>query len=248
MKLNKILSGCLVLLSVLAVSQSRAQEEINTEEILNHKWRISLNGGIGYRLASTKETKQVMINQGYAPSEVDNYFKSIKWGPKLSGQVHYLFNERYGVGIDYQFHQSSGTLSGTIDPGDGWTLYYGTMEDKVYTNYTGLSFYSNEWLVPNKLNFYAQTSVGITFFRQENLTLYAPVLLTGKALGVNLETGLEYSIQKNIALGFHLNYFQSTIKTITADDGTTTAEIELEKEMYEGLGRLDAGLGLRFYF
>ena len=212
------------------------------------KWRISLNGGVGYRLASTKEAKQNFINSGFSSSEVDGYFDDIKWGPKASAQIHYLLTSELGVGIDYQLHHSSGSMTGPFDPQDGATVYYGKMEDNIYTNYIGLSFYAHQWLVSGKLDFYSQGSVGLTMFREENVTFYTPTLITGKAPGVNAEIGLEYFVTPHIALGISLNCFFSTITKIKVDDGNSTSEIKLEEELREGLSRLDANAGIKFYF
>lgn len=219
----------------------------STKTEKQNKWRISLDAGLGYRLASTKNSKQIFINQGFTTSEVDNYFKKIKWGPKASAQVHYLLNPKYGLGIDYQFHHSSGSITGTIAPGDG-SLYYGETEDNVYTNYTGLSLYYNEWILQNKLKYYGQTSIGICFFRQETISFYTPMLITGKSLGTNLELGLEYFIHKHLALGSQLNFFQSTISKINVDNGNSKEDVKLEKDQFEGLSRLDASMGVKFYF
>jgi len=248
MQPNRVLLLWILIVFTTEINILSAQEKTQETEINSQKWRIAVNGGIGYRLASTKDTKEMLIQQGYSSSQVDSYFKSIKWGPKLSGQVHYMLNSSYGLGIDYQFHQSSGSITGIIDPGDGLTLYYGTTEDKIFTNYTGLSFYGNQWIIENKLNWVAQTSIGLTLFRQENISFYTPVLITGKALGINFQTGLDYMITNNIALGLYLNYFQSTISKIEVNDGTTSSTVDLDKEMYEGLSRLDVGFGASFYF
>lgn len=220
----------------------------STKTEKQNKWKISLDAGLGYRLASIKNSKQTLINQGFSPNEVDNYFKEIKWGPKASAQVHYLFNPSYGLGVDYQFHHSSGSIVGTIDPADGITLFYGKTEDNVYTNYTGLSLYYNEWILQNKLKYYGQTSIGLCFFRQETISFYTPLLITGKSLGTNLELGLEYFIHEHLALGAQLNFFQSTISKINVDNGSSKDEIKLEKDQYEGLSRLDASVGVKFYF
>ena len=247
MHINRILLIFVLTILTAGINDLTGREN-KSKETYRNRWRIAFSGGMGYRLSSTKESKQAYLNQGFDALEVNNYFKSVKWGPKASAQIHYLFKQKYGIGIDYQFHHSSGSMTGTIDPGDAVTLYYGKIHDNIYTNYTGLSFYSNEWLIQNKLNFYAQTSMGLTLFRQENMSLYTPALITGKALGVNLETGLEYFVYKNVALGIHLNYFQSTISKIKVDDGNSTNTVELDKKQHEGLGRLDGGAGVKFYF
>ena len=245
---NCVLLLFILIASTLLNSVSAQETQLQTTNNQTDRWRIALNGGIGYRIASTKDSKQLFIQQGFEEPQVDDYFKGIKWGPKASAQVHYLLKNGYGIGIDYQFHHSSGSMMGIFDPQDGVTLYYGEITDNVFTNYVGLSLYENLWLKPNKWNFYGQSSVGITFFRQEDITLYSPVLITGQAVGINLEAGLEYFVTKQIALAVNLNYFISTISKITVDDGSSTNEIELEKEQREGLSRLDAGAGLRFYF
>ena len=227
---------------------SAQEPEIKLNENNDKRWRIALTGGMGYRVASSKDSKQLFTQQGFDKSQVDSYFKGIKWGPKASAQVHYLFKENYGIGIDYQFHYGSGSMNGIIDPQDGVTLYYGELKDKIFTNYIGLSLYEEIWVKPEVWNFYAQASFGITYFRQENETFYSPVLITGKAPGINAEAGLDYFITPRIAVGANLNCFLSTISKIKVDDGTSTTEIKLEDKQREGLSRLDAGVGLRFYF
>ncbi|WP_423129566.1 hypothetical protein [Gaoshiqia sp. Z1-71] len=212
------------------------------------KWKLSVDGGVGYRIASTKDSKQALIRQGQDPSEVNSYFDQIKWGPQFSAQLHYLFSARYGVGVDYQFHTSSGNLYGTFDPGDGVTLYYGEVKDEVFTNYLGLSFYLYQWLKTSKLAFSSQISVGPVFFRQENVTLYTPALVTGKTLGGKVGYGLEYFLSRNIALGIHLNLFYATISKVKVDYESSSDEVDLPKDQKEGLSRIDGGAGIKFYF
>jgi hypothetical protein len=211
------------------------------------KWRIALNGGGGYRIASTKETRKNLENQGIPSSEIDAYLKQIKTGIKAAGQVHYMVWENYGLGIDYQFHYSSGSLHGTMDPGDAYTLIYGKFTDEMYTNYVGLSLYFQQWIKP-KFKIYGQVSSGLTLFREESVIIYNPLLITGKAYGGNTEIGLEYYLGKNISVGMSAGFFQSTISKIEVNNGIKTEEIKLEKEQMEGLSRLDLGAGLRFYF
>ncbi|RIH63003.1 hypothetical protein D1164_21875 [Mariniphaga sediminis] len=211
------------------------------------KWKISVNGGIGYRIAGTKEAKQDLIKKGFSEQKVDSYFKSIKWGEKAAGQVHYMLTPNYGLGLDYQFFTSSGSITDILDPQDGAMLYYGLAEDKEFTNYAGLSFYYHEWLTPAKTKFYCQVSLGLTMFRNESTFFYNPILITGKALGGNSELGYEYFITRNTALGIHLNFFQATITKVNLDDGTHSQEIKLEKGEQRGLARIDVSAGIKIY-
>ena len=245
MSINRVL---LALIAILWSGISSAQEN-NLNEITpdSPKLRISINRGYGFRIASTKESKQALLNQGFEKKEVDSYFSGITKGPKFSAQLHYCLQENYALGIDYQFHTSQGKMKGTIDPGDALTLYYGEVSDNIFTNYAGASYYFNEPLRNSKLTFSGQVSLGLTFFRQENKSFYSPVLITGKAPGANLQLGIEYFLTKTIAFGIQGNLFQSTISKIKVNDGNSVQEVELEKEMREGLGRIDVSAGLKIY-
>lgn len=212
------------------------------------RWRLSASGGLGYRVASFRDGKNELINQGFSSIAADKYIRELRLGPKFSGQAHYLFNSVYGAGIDYQFFQSSGEISGNLDPQDGVTLFYGNVEDNIYINYVGPSFIYSDWLSSASLKFYAQISMGLTMYREETIYFYNPVLITGKAFGANSELGLEYYFARNIALKFNLNFYQSTISKIDVNDGQTSQQIKLEKEQKESMSRLDTGFGLNFYF
>lgn len=211
------------------------------------RWRISVTGGGGYRIASTKESRKNLENQGIPSSEINSYFKQVKTGAKAAAQIHYMIWENYGLGIDYQFHHSSGSLHGTVDPGDTFTFIYGKFTDDIYTNYVGLSLYMQHWINP-KFKFYSQVSSGLTLFREESVIIYTPLLITGKAYGGNSELGLEYFIGQKISLALSAGFFQSTISKIKVNNGLKTQDVKLEKEQMEGLSRIDLGAGLRFYF
>jgi len=230
------------------IKETEVQKSIQPSgEYQSGKWRFSVEGGVGYRTASTKNSKQNFLNQGFTEKEVDAYFRQIKTGIKASGQIHYMFWQNFGLGIDYQYHHSSGEMKGVIDPGDGYTLLYGQMNDNVYTNYSGLSAYYQQW-IDSRFKIYYQISIGLTLFREETVVIYTPNLITGKAFGGNTEIGFEYFLKKNIAVAINADYFQSTISKIKVNNGTTTNNYDLEKEQMEGLARIDLGFGLKFYW
>lgn len=229
---------------VSEVENTESSFDINVFQ--NERWRFAITGGGGYRIASTKESRKILENQRISSSEIDSYFRQVKTGVKAAGQVHCMIWENYGLGIDYQFHHSSGSLHGTVDPGDTFTFVYGEFTDDIYTNYVGLSLYMQHW-INSKFKFYGQVSSGLTLFREESVIIYTPLLLTGKAYGGNTELGLEYFVGKRISVALSAGFFQSTISKIKVNNGVTIQEIELEKEQMEGLSRIDLGLGLRFY-
>ncbi|SHJ09859.1 hypothetical protein SAMN05444280_11110 [Tangfeifania diversioriginum] len=229
------------------VSDAEKSENSFTSNVFQtERWRFSITGGGGYRIASTKESRRNLENQGIPSSEIDSYFKQLKTGVKTAGQIHYMFWENCGLGVDYQFHHSSGSLHGAVDSGDTYTFIYGKFTDNIYTNYVGLSLYMQHRINP-KFKFYGQVSSGLTLFREESVIIYTPLLITGKAYGGNSEFGLEYFIGKKISVALCAGFFQSTISKIKVNNGDNIQDIKLEKEQMEGLSRVDLGAGLRFY-
>lgn len=229
------------------VNNSKNPEKQATADVFqNQKWRFSMSGGGGYRLASTDELRNNLEKNGIPSKDINSYINQIRTGVKTAGQVHYMVWDDYGLGVDYQLHHSSGSLYGTFDPGDTYTFIYGKLSDNIYINYMGLSFFLQQWINP-KFKFFGQVSSGLTMFREESVIIYMPTLITGKAYGGNSELGVEYFIGKKISLSLSAGYFQSSISKIQLNNGQTTLDIKLEKEQMEGLSRVDFGAGLIFY-
>lgn len=212
------------------------------------RFRIAMQGGYGYRTGSIKEARQRMISSGFPVDAANSYYRAIKFGMQGGGQVHYMFWKQNGLGIDYNFFYSKASASGNMDPGDGYTRIYGTMSEDIYTQFAGLSWYTHQWISPARLKYYSLLSVGLAMYRNETRVIYSPVLFTGKALGTNLETGLEYFFSERIALGIGLSYFQSTLGKVTVNNGNSIQEVELEDKQREGLARLNLSAGLKIYF
>ncbi len=212
------------------------------------KWQVSVKGGFAYRLAKTGSSEQYLINQGFEQKNVEDYFKQLKTGYKVSGQLHYMFWENIGLGINYQFHNSSGSLSGYIDPGDVATYVFVNVTSNIFTNFIGGSFLYKSWIKPTPLNIYTQISAGLTMYREETIVSYSPSLITGNAFGGNVELGIEYFIMKNFAISLSANTFQSTISKVKINDGKSTNEVELPDGLKEELTRVDINLGIRVCF
>ncbi len=233
------------LIAQITSTEPPADNIFNAENSTN-KWRISVNGGAGYRIANTNDIRQSLLTEGFESSEIDSYINHWQFGIKSSGQLHYLFHKEYGIGIDYSFFSSSATITRILDPGDGMTLFYGDFSDKVFNNYFGPSFYFFYKIGP-RFVFNGQISMGLNLYRQESVLIFSPVLITGKSFGGNSELGLEYFILKNMAAGASIGYYRSGINKIKVNDGSSSQTIELDKEHYENLSRIDVGIGLKFY-
>jgi len=249
MNIKNLITLCVI--TLLTASAGHAQDtETNSTPISSiGKWRINLSGGYGYRMGNTDDQKDSYIDMGFNESDVDAYFKDIKSGYKLAGQVHYMFWDNMGLGIDYNFFHTSASLSGYINSPDIYE--YTTLvkiEDDFFTNYIGASIYTENPLGQSQFKLYSQLSLGLSLYREEVLFSYTPLVATGNNLGVNFELGLEYEIAKNVSLGLGISYFASTISKIKFDDGQSTHTMELSDEERESLSRLDMTMGFSFYF
>lgn len=251
-KLNCILVGIsIILLLPLDVrSQGMNTSEKEDETVDINKWRISAGMGYGQRIANFDKGRDNMLWNGFDQSSVDDYIKSIKRGYKIAGQLHYMFWDNMGLGLDYNFFHSSGQLAGYVSsPSQNTDTYiYMRMEDNVFTNYLGASLLS-EWRFGNdqfKLN--SQFSMGYTMFRNEVLFNHEPTLLIGNSLGLNLEVGIEYFIVPYLSIGSSACFFNSSLSQMKVDNGYEIMTVDMEKDERESLNRLDMSINLNYYF
>ncbi len=210
--------------------------------------RLGLSGGFNYLTASSSKAETALIQQGIKESDAESYYKNLKPGISGGADLHYMVTKMYGIGMIYKFYQNNSKIESFFDPNDGLNLMFGQVSEKIYVNYSGVSFYSEQFLRANpRLKLSSYYSMGMAFYRNEAVVVNAPLLLTGKAFATNLDLGLEYFVFPRISAGINVSYFLSSLKKITLNDGNSTTVRELEKENYENISRLDLSVGIRIY-
>jgi len=212
------------------------------------KFRLTMGVGAGYRIASAKAARESLVSQGFSETDARDYYRKLKSGYHTGGQIHFMGWHNLGLGIDYQFTASGSTITGSVDSGDGYTRLYGDLSEDIFINYVGFSAYTEEWLREGIWKLYSQASMGVTFYRNETMYIISPVLFTGKAFGINMQTGLKYMLRPNLSLNAGMDYFQARITKVTVENSQGSQEVELESEQQEGLGRLGLSFGLTFQF
>jgi hypothetical protein len=133
------------------------------------KWRIGIRGGYSFQTGSTDEQEKSLSEMGFEEGDADDFCEHIKRGYKLSGQVHYLFWDDMGLGIDYDFFHTSGSISAYIDSPDlfAYTVF-AKLKDDIFINYVGASFFSKTYL--EQSNFFGISLHGfITLERSEGM-------------------------------------------------------------------------------
>jgi hypothetical protein len=244
-------SGKLPITSVLnyTISVKAVQEELNgviTDRF--ERLRFGMNGGPGYILASSKDAEDYMVSFGITSGQAQSYYKDLKLGLYTDADLTYLITQNYGAGIKYKFFDTSSCLEGFFDPQDGVHLIYTTYKEQIYVNFFGALFvYQQSLGSQNLFRLNSAFSFGLTTYRNEAEYLNGFYLLTGKNFGTGTSFGLEYFITSYFSAGVDLSAFYSSIRKIKITDGTNTSKVDLEKENYENLTRLDLSFGIRFY-
>jgi len=208
---------------------------------------VSLSGGPGFLTGNTKTAKAQMRSMGVSDSDIDRYFRDFKTGTTGTASLHYLLTRELGIGVDYQLFTTRGQVRGYLDPGDGWTKYYGIFSDKVYTSFAGVSFLTRE-KNRGKWGFYTKLSFGMALYRDEGSLINTPVLITGQSFATTGELGLTYSLTRHISLNLGLSYMLASLGKVNSNNGTNVVEIKLDKENRENLSRYNLSGGLVFNF
>lgn len=238
------------------------------------KWRIAVDGGMGYITSSSKDAEAEMKDLGFTSSSVDSYSKHLKWGGQGSADAYFLFHPNMGVGAKYSFFTSNADISQdfSIPSTLGIADFRIGAEETVYLNYAGPSFQGRIFLNSRRnLQVSAFASVGYCRY-QDNATIALSVVpsgfqnmnalekenteqydfkITSNAIGFSTGVGLEYFFTKHIALGMDVSYFYSKFDefNIKSEKDLKIEDLDLDlNNKNENLSRISASLGLHFYF
>ena len=201
-----------------------------------NKLLFSVGGGLSYRFAKIADS---------TPSEFKDYMRELRWGENSSYAVLYFLNESYGFGLRYNTFQSDNKMediSMDVD-GDG-LMNYGRMVDDMKIKFVGPVF-SGRKISQNGKNAFI-SSVGIGYISYKNNAELAGfyMQLKGKTLG--LFGGLTYrlGLSDALSLGVELSYTLGTLKKYERTSQGSVRTVELDKDEYDNLGRLELSLGL----
>ncbi len=211
------------------------------------RFRFEMNGGLGYLIGSTKNAKSELRSFGVSEHDVDQYYRNFKLGEQVGSSIHYMVKPSWGLGLDYALFTTQSSVMGYIDPGDGWTKYYGPFSQKVYTSFVGIS-YLQQQQINEKWSFYAKVASGIAFYRNEIYMVVTPMLATGTSYAAMGEMGVSYSLTRYMSVGLGLSDFFSVLRKYKFDNGTESGEVELNRDTQENLSRLSVKAGIQFHF
>lgn len=70
--------------------------------------------------------------------------------------------------------------------------------------------------------------------------------ISGITLGLSLGMGYDVKLSEDLSLGFQFSILRGLLTKYDLTDGGYTEEIQLEKDSYESLNRIDFSIGLVF--
>jgi hypothetical protein len=218
------------------------------------KFRFNLSGGIAYDVTSSSDDEKTMIDLGFNRKEVKKLVNDLRLGVQGNADVHYLFNEHFGVGVKYSFYMNDGELSRQVSllPTTGYDSYDIKIEEKDYLNYIGPSAHFRTLLGNSAFTLSTTLSVGYVYLRSEmpESTLFeSPVIAHRGRIGTYNGVGLEYSLNKKLAIGVDLNYLYTSFDRMYYKTSLygTLVDFDLELDKTAVISRFDLSIGIKVY-
>ncbi len=248
-----ILSGIfIILVSLTSIAENCMppieKEELKTTMIPSNekpetvklgKIRFEIRHGWGHRLAPIAVSDPVE----------KAYLKELKNGWTYNTEIEYFIEKSIGVGIAANIFKSSNAIDGVLQTAPN-ELYPATFSNKHTIWYIGPSI-SYERLSKNaKHSLIFRYSLGYIHYNDvQNIKISKNNLkqtLTGGSLGVYLDANYTYFLNEHFGVNANVALISGILRSITLRDanGNKIETIKLEKDEYEGLGRVDISLGL----
>lgn len=223
-------------------------EVISEKQFIDQRYRLSLGGGAGYIFTSTKNAEQDLVSAGLTNDQAKSYYNNLRLGYIGTADFTYFIAPDYGIGLKYKFFETSNSLEAYLDPNDGYYLIYGNLAEKIYVNFFGATFYSQQWIAEQqRLKFNSTLAFGLAAYRDESDVITSSYLITGKCFAADANLGLEYFIGKNISIGVDLSAFYCSFRKLKVSDGTNVSTVKLDKDNYENISRIDLSFGIKIY-
>ncbi len=212
------------------------------------KIRFSVNGGLAYLLGNTKNAELSLQDQGVTAANAKKYYDNLKLGLQTKASVYFHLRGEYWLGVLYNGFYTRSNIISTMQM-DETNMYYGNMGEHYFVNFAGASFFSAaRYGSKSQFGFNSSFSVGPAFYRDEVEMLNEQVLIQAVSLGSNLSLGMEYFIKPKLSVGLETSLFSCQVKKMKVTTAYSSRDVELDKENYENLGRLDISLGIVYYW
>lgn len=196
--------------------------------------RIDFTGGYSYRLAKISDDITTLEKE---------YMNKLKSGYHLGIGATYYFSEQYGVGLKYVYQKSSNEAD-VVASTPGGHAQYGKMSDNIRISFIGPYFSTRMFNFKGKNSFNINLGLGYLDY-YDKAVLIDPFTIKGGTVGMCMDIGYDIGQTDNFAIGFQLSYIVGALSKYKISNGLSAQTIELDKDSYEGLSRIDFSIGIR---
>jgi len=173
-----------------------------------------------------------------------DYYQELKMGYNLGVDVNYYFNKTIGLGIKYNYFNSSSSDKGSSS-GDGFTSAWDISEN-IMINFAGPTFLARFLSKKNGNAFIIGVSVGYMWYK-DDAVFFEPAIVSGNTFGLNIDASYHISLSEKFFLGFSVSSTLGFMNKVNIDDGQTTQTFDFEKfEDYKNIYRADLSIKLGF--
>jgi len=200
------------------------------------RFRAAIHGGLSYTLGRMPDN---------IPVDFEQYARDLRSGRNFGVDLSFYFTENYGIGIKYLNFNTRNELDNIFVQLQDGTRLYGKMSDNITIEFLG-PFFSTRFLNANHRNaFIINAGIGYVGWVNRGV-LISNVIMNGNTLGSMWDIGYDIGLSDHLALGIQLSYMHGVLTHFELLDGAGLRTVELEREDFLSLSRLDLSIGLRF--
>ena len=196
-------------------------------------------------------------------SQSKKYLTQLKSGWNFDADIHYLFSDKFGLGVKYSLFTTSALQEFTLiynKPTSPFfpevsknTFLCAKINEIQYIHYFAPSVYFQQWIGNNQKFQASQTlSAGDVYYRCESRIdmIYDKVntLIEGKTLGINAGLSVCYFPTAWFSVGFNVGLMYARLTKMNYSAIKNTERIKIDEEVKKYLSRFDYSLCLRFHF
>jgi hypothetical protein len=204
--------------------------------------RVAVNSGIGYLTAKNEKI----------PPQLNNYFRRLKLGGHLAGDIAWYFVDFVGVGAKFDWFASSNNENDAKLTDKNGNTAHGKLRNDIYITFFGPMISLRLLDEKNRNALMFNISGGYIYYVNDEVFFAANntnSTTTGHSFGYMIDVGYDIKLTNHFLLGFQVSLLSGTLRKFVFDDGEEKETITLDKkENGLGMGRMNLSAGLRYCF
>lgn len=200
-----------------------------------------------YRFVFAAGYSQMTNDPGEVTGIAKEYHDGRNSGNHFLLEADFFYNENGGLGIKYSRFNSFVSIHDVEFEDDQGNVELGTLESDTKVNFLAGNFI---WKVQPFKNPTALTfglGLGYVVFNDDHI-YKDPFEVSGDSFGVDLHLGTDIHITKNYFVHLAVNYFGSSLRTISIDNGEEKRVVDFPAGQQETISRIDFSLGIAAHF